>query len=475
MTIAAVHLAKLRKIAGDRGWIDDPADMQPFLIEPRDKYHGRTPLVLLPDSREVVADIVRTCARHKIPVVPQGGNSGLVGGSIPPAGEILISLKRLNRVREKRIDNLAMTVEAGCILSDIHDQARDMGLLFPLSLAAEGSCMIGGNLSTNAGGVNVLHYGAMRDLVLGLEVVLPNGDIWHGLKGLRKDNTGYDLKQLFIGAEGTLGIITAATLKLFPFPHEKQTALVTVPDPAAAVELLSLARKISGSCITAFEIIPRIGMDFVTRHMPGCRDPITGFYDWYVLLECSSSLDRELLDLEKLVERILSEAMARELVLDGVIAKNQAESLALWRLRENLSEAQKHEGGSIKHDISLPISTIPDFLIEAGGLVAKAIPGARPVPFGHLGDGNLHYNISQPPEMDKQVFLDKWQDLNRIIHDLVKKYNGSFSAEHGIGRLKTGDMLRYKSPVEMALMRQIKSILDPDNIMNPGVIITDRT
>jgi len=346
-----------------------------------------------------------------------------------------------------------------------------MGLLFPLSLASEGSCMIGGNLSTNAGGVNVLHYGTMRSLVLGLEVVLATGDIWHGLQALRKDNSGYDLKQLFIGAEGTLGIITAATVKLVPFPGEKQTALVAVPNPQAAIDLLTIARNISGDCLTAFEIIPRAGIEFVTRHMPNTRDPIATPYDWYVLVECSSALSRELLDLEKVIEYLLSGAMEKGLVLDGVIAKNQTESHALWQLRENMSEAQKYEGGSIKHDISLPISAIPDFLIKAGDLVAKMIAGARPLPFGHLGDGNLHYNISQPPDMAREAFMARAADVNRHIHDLVRDYNGSFSAEHGIGRLKRDDMLRYKSPVEMAMMRQIKNSLDPDHIMNPGVIL----
>ncbi|PCI34488.1 MAG: hydroxyacid dehydrogenase [Alphaproteobacteria bacterium] len=474
MTITPDHLLKLKEISGPKGWIDQPGSMEPFLIEPRDKYHGQTPLVLLPDTTEKVSEIITYCADHKIAVVPQGGNTGLVGGSIPTASgnEILLSLKRLNRVRATDAANQTMTVEAGCILSDIQNLARDSGFLFPLSLAAEGSCMIGGNLSTNAGGVNVLHYGNMRSLVLGLEVVLPSGDIWHGLSGLQKDNTGYDLKQLFIGAEGTLGVITAATLKLYPYPHERNTAFVAVPSPQAAVDLLSLARSISGNCITAFELMPRLGLEIVTRHMDGTRDPMASAYDWYVLLECTSSLSRDLLDLEKLMERILSQAMDQGLVLDGVIAKNEGESNNLWQLRENLSEAQRHEGGSIKHDISLPISAIPEFLIEAGKLVESLIPGARPVPFGHLGDGNLHYNISQPIAMDKQIFLDHWTELNRQVHDLVKDFDGSFSAEHGIGRLKTGDMISYKTDIELDLMRRIKHSLDPDSIMNPGVILT---
>ncbi|VAW06576.1 D-2-hydroxyglutarate dehydrogenase [hydrothermal vent metagenome] len=475
MTINANHLEKLKEISGPKGWIDNQDDMPAFLTEPRGKFQGRTPLILLPDRVENIAAIIRYCAGHKIPVVPQGGNSGLVGGSIPDmtGDEILLSLKRLNRIRERDIHNQTITVEAGCILSDIQELANDMDHLFPLSLAAEGSCMIGGNLSTNAGGVNVLHYGPMRSLVLGLEVVLPDGDIWHGLSGLQKDNSGYDLKQLFIGAEGTLGIITAATLKIFPYPHQKQTALVAVPDPEAAIDLLTTARNISGNCITAFEIMPRLGVEIVTRHMPQVRYPMAASYDWYVLLECTSSLNRDLLDLEQVMERILGQAMDDGLILDGVMAKNQAESDNLWHLRENLSEAQKAEGGSIKHDISVPISAIPDFLTEAGRLVEATIPGGRPIPFGHLGDGNLHYNISQPQDMDRQEFLNHWEMLNQRIHDLVREFKGSFSAEHGIGRLKTADMQHYKSRIEMTLMKKIKNTLDPDNIMNPGVIFGD--
>jgi len=473
MPISPENLRDLKTICGARGWIDDQDSMTAFLIEPRDKYRGNTPLVLLPDTTDKVAEIVRYCALHKIPVVPQGGNTGLVGGSIPTSSghEILVSLKRLNRVRETDSHNQTMTVEAGCLLADIQNQAKERNFLFPLSLAAEGSCMIGGNISTNAGGVNVLHYGNMRSLVLGLEAVLPSGDIWHGLSGLRKDNTGYDLKQLFIGAEGTLGIITAATLKLSPYPHEKQTAFVAVPSPKAAVELLSIARNISGNCITAFEIMPRLGLEIVTRNMPNAKDPMGQAYDWYILLECTSSLSRDLLDLEQVVERILSQAMDKSLVLDGVIAKNETESANLWRLRESLSAAQKFEGGSIKHDISVPISAIPDFLIAAGAVVEDMIPGARPVPFGHLGDGNLHYNISQPKDMDRLEFLAQWEKLNRKVHDVVRQFKGSFSAEHGIGRMKTEDMLHYKSPIEWHMMWQIKKAIDPDNLMNPNVII----
>ncbi len=473
MSITQRHIDALKKISGPKSWIDDQTAMTAYLIEPRGKYHGKSPLVLLPDTTAKIAEIVRYCTNHKIPIVPQGGNSSLVGGSIPtPSGnEIVLNLKRLNCIRAEDLPNQTITVEAGCILSQIQDHAKDRGFLFPLSLASEGSCMIGGNISTNAGGVNVLHYGNMRNLVLGLEVVLPTGDIWHGLGGLQKDNTGYDLKQLFIGAEGTLGIITAATLKLFSYPHEKQTAFVAVPDPQAAVDLLTCARKISGNCITAFELMPRLGLEIVTQNIPDTTNPLQEAYDWYVLLECTSSISRDILNLEQLLERLLTTAMEEGLVLDGVIAKNDAEGHKLWKLRESLSEAQKFEGGSIKHDISVPVSAIPDFLTKAGAVVESLIPGARPVPFGHLGDGNLHYNITEPKGMNTQEFLDKWEVLNRHIHDIVKEFQGSFSAEHGIGRMKVDEMLYYKSKVEITMMRQIKNALDPDNIMNPDTIL----
>lgn len=473
MPIAPHHLANLKDIAGSKAFCDDAHAMAPYLKESRDKYFGKSPLVLKPDSREKVSEIVLYCHQNDIIIVPQGGNSGLVGGGIPDqSGDmILLSLSRMNRVRASDPANQSITVEAGAILKDVQDRAKEMDCLFPLSLAAEGSCQIGGNISTNAGGVNVLQYGGMRDLVLGLEVVLAGGEIWHGLSGLRKDNTGYDLKQLFIGAEGTLGIITAATLKLSPYPHQKQTAFVAVPDPAAAVSLLDLGRKISGDCLTAFEILPRFGLDIVTRHLPSARDPLAASYDWYVLMECSTSLDKEFLDLERVLERLLEKGFEKQLVLDGVVAQNQTQSRDLWTLRESLSEMQKLEGGSIKHDVSLPLSAIAEFLSRANTAVEQAIPGARPVPFGHIGDGNIHYNISQPLEMDKQEFLDHWEEINRIVHDIVHDFGGSFSAEHGIGRMKVADMKRYKSAAELEVMRGLKKALDAKNILNPGVIL----
>lgn len=456
----------LKKIAGPKGWTEDTA---PYLREWRDLYEGKSPLVLLPDSTEKVAELVTYCHKHKIPLVPQGGNTGLVGGGIPDQSnkQIVLSLKRLNKLRNIDKDNLTLSVDAGIILADVQKIAADANCLFPVSLASEGSCQVGGTISTNAGGINVLHFGSMRDQVLGLEVVLADGRIWNGLKALRKDNTGYDLKQLFMGAEGTLGIITAATLKLYPAFKQKQTALVAVGDPAEALKLLTLARDISGDTLIAFELIPRIGLEFVTRHMPPSRDPLDAPYPWYVLLECASSLPPDLLDLEQLLMAIFEKAD----VIDGVIAKNDRENSELWALRENLSESQKFAGGSIKFDISVPVSKVPAFLESATRAVEKKIPGIRPVPFGHMGDGNIHFNLSQPPNMDKQDFLDHWPALNPIVHDIVAEFSGSISAEHGIGVMKVTELARYKSDVHMDLLRALKNTLDPDNIMNPDKVI----
>ncbi|WP_138379163.1 FAD-binding oxidoreductase [Luteithermobacter gelatinilyticus] len=473
MTKIHTHITALKKLAGNKGWSDDPDVLAPHLVEWRDRYVGKTPLLLLPDSTERVAALVRYCQDHNLKLVPQGGNTGLVGGGIPDdtGTEFLISTKKLTRIRDKDAFNHTLTVEAGVVLSDVQALAEEMGLLFPLSLASEGSCQIGGNISTNAGGVAVLRYGTMRDLVLGLEVVLPDGRIWNGLSGLRKDNTGYDLKQLFIGAEGTLGLITAATLKLYPNPKEKQTALLAVPSPAHAVKLFSFARDFSGDTITAFEIIPRIGLEFLFRHMPGHQDPMDQPYDWYILLECASSLSRDLLNLEKLFEKLLEKTFEKGLVLDGVIAKNEKERTALWALRENLSEVQKFEGGSIKHDIAVPVSRIPEFLDMATAAVTAVIPGIRPVPFGHIGDGNIHFNLTQPEGADKAAYLARWEEINKIVHDIVYDLGGSISAEHGIGRLKVDELPRYKSPVALDLMQHLKRAIDPKNIMNPGRIL----
>lgn len=473
MAIDQKHIETLKNIAGPKGYTVDADLIAPHVEEPRGKFFGNTPLVLYPKMTETLSQIMSYCFEHNVHVVPQGGNTGLVGGSIADksGNEIVISMKRFNKVRLKDPLNHTITVESGMILSEIHNLAETMNSIFPMHLASEGSAMIGGNISTNAGGINVLRYGTMRDLVLGLEVVLPNGDIWDGLTGLRKDNTGYDLKQLFIGGEGTLGIITAATLKLYPSHAQKNTAFVAIPDPEAAVKLLSLAREISGDSLIAFEILPRIGLDFTIQHMPGCREPLEQHYNWYILMECATSLDNDLLDLEAVMERILERAMEQGLVLDGVVPKNIAEQKALWNLREHMSEAQKHEGGSIKHDVAIPISKIPEFLKLGSEAVKKACPGIRPVPFGHIGDGNIHFNLSQPTTMKKADYLSKWKDINRIVHEIVVDLGGSISAEHGIGTLKVEELEHFKSDVALNTMRNIKKALDPKNIINPGRII----
>ncbi len=474
MAIEPQHITKLKEIAGPKGWSDDQTIIAPHLVEPRDKFSGVTPLLLLPDSTQNVSKLVTYCNQNKIKVVPQGGNTGLVGGGVPDGSgnEIIINLKRLNKIRSEDVLNHTITVDSGVILSDLHDAVEKINFQFPLHLASEGSTMIGGNISTNAGGINVLHYGVTRDLILGLEIVLPSGEILSDLTGLRKDNTGYDLKQLFIGAEGTLGIVTGATLKLYPSHLQKNTAFVAIKNPQSAIELLSLARKISGDNLIAFEILPRIGLDFTIKHMAGCCDPLAEKYPWYILMECATSLEKDLLDLEILLERILETALNKDLVLDGVIAKNMAETKALWNLRESMSEAQKFEGGSIKHDISVPVSKIPQFIELASAAVIKKLPGIRPVPFGHIGDGNIHFNLSQPLGMEKSEYLALWQQINSIVHDIVHSLGGSISAEHGIGILKVQELERYKPEIDLKIMRTLKKAIDPNNIMNPGRVIS---
>lgn len=463
-------LDAIRAAVGPGGFSDTPADIAPFLREHRGLYQGETALFVQPASTEAVAKVVSICAQAKIAIVPQGGNTGLVGGQIPFPGDhaILLNLSRMNKVRALDPDNDTITVEAGCTLAALQQAAEAADRLFPLSLASEGSCQIGGNISTNAGGNAVLRYGNMRDLVLGIEAVLPDGRIWNGLRGLRKDNTGYDLKQLFIGGEGTLGIVTAAVCKLFPRPRTVATALVAVPDVAAAVSLFGRLKQTSGDRLTAFELIPRIGIDFVTRHIPGARDPLTKAVDWYVLAELSSAGEE---DLRHRLEAALATALEEGLANDAAIAESGAQASALWALRENLSDVQKLEGGSIKHDISVPISAIPAFITEASKAVTAALPGIRPVPFGHIGDGNVHFNLSQPPAMDRDAFLDRWAEFNRIVHDIAAGLGGSISAEHGLGFMKRDEITHYKSAVEIDMMRAVKRALDPQNIMNPGKLV----
>jgi FAD/FMN-containing dehydrogenase len=458
-------LDRLKSAVGAKGFTEDPREIAPHLEEWRGKYHGRASLMLKPVATAEVAAVLAICNETHTAIVPQGGNTGLVGGQIPFHGEVLLSLARMNRIRQVDADGMNLIAEAGSVLDTIHKAADEAQRLFPLSLASEGSCTIGGNLSTNAGGVDVLRYGTARELVLGLEVVLADGRILDMLRTLRKDNTGYDLKQLFIGAEGTLGVITAAALKLFAKPAERVTAFVAIPSPAAAVTLLARLQEQTGGLVSAFEIVPRIGLDFVLAHIPQTADPLRNKSPWYVLIEATSGAQ---FGLRETIERTLADN-----VTDAVIAESEAQRAALWRLRESISEAQKPEGGSIKHDVSVPIARIPEFIETASNAVEALAPGARPVPFGHIGDGNIHFNISVPKGGDNEAFLDRWEEVSRTVHDIVHRFGGSISAEHGLGVMKHNEIARYKSAAELEVMRSLKRTLDPNNILNPGKLLPD--
>lgn len=462
-------LGALRQAVGDCHVLTDPADLEPFCLDWRRRYRGQALAVVKPATAEETARVAALCYRAGIALVPQGGNTGLCGGATPIGGEVVVSMTRLNRIRAIDIANAAITAEAGCTLQQVQEHAEAAGALFPLSLAAEGTATIGGNLATNAGGVQVLRYGNTRNLCLGLEVVLPEGKIWNGLRSLRKDNTGYDLKHLFIGAEGSLGLITAAVLKLFPRPRQTATAWVGVADPAAAVRLFDFLRATAGERLTAFELIGRTGLDLVLRHLPDMRDPLAGAPEWQILLEATDTVAATGLD--ELLGSLLVRALAEGMISDGTLAHNQTQTDAMWRLRENLSEAQKIEGISIKHDISLPISRIPEFLERAGMELAREFPGIRIVCFGHLGDGNLHFNLSKPTAQDNAAFLGQSKAANRHVHDLVTQLGGSISAEHGLGQLKRDEIVRYKDPLEMELMRTVKRAFDPKGLMNPGKVL----
>lgn len=447
-------------------WTRDPFEIAPSLKEWRNRWTGETPLLLLPRSTEETAQMVRLCGELGVALTPQGGNTGLVGGQIPH-GEVLISTRRMRAVRDVAPLDDAMVVEAGVTLLEAQQAAAGADRLFPLSLAAEGTATIGGVISTNAGGTAVLRYGMMRDLVLGLEAVLPNGEIFHGLKRLRKDNTGYDLKQLLIGAEGTLGIVTAASLKLFPVMRSRATAMVGLETPHAAIELLARAKAETGGGVEAFELMKRLGMEFVLRHIPDTREPLDSTPPWYVLIELVSG---EPGAAEAALERLLSDAFEAGLIIDAAIAQNAAQRADFWKVREEQSAAQKPEGGGWKHDVSVPVSRIADFLDEATAAVERFAPGARVSAFGHVGDGNMHYDILCPPGGDLQAFLGRWMEGSRVVHDVVATYDGSISAEHGLGRLKTDEARRYKTPVEIAAMQAIRAALDPQRIMNPAVL-----
>jgi FAD/FMN-containing dehydrogenase len=463
-------LARFVAIVGEKNAITDPAEQEAYLVENRGLYHGRTPAVLRPRSTDEVAAILKLANETNTPVVPQGGNTGLVGGQVPHEGgnEILLSLRRLDCIREIDATSNTMTCEAGVVLAKAQEAAEAADRLFPLSLGAEGSCTIGGNLATNAGGTGTLAYGVARDLALGLEVVLADGRVWHGLNKLKKDNTGYDLKDLFIGAEGTLGIITAAVLKLFPRPRAVETAIAGVASPAAALALFKLARERAGDSVTAFELMPRIGLDLLREYPPGARDPLPAPHSWYVLIELSSPA-RE--GLAEIMQDVLAAGAAQGAVEDAVIAASLEQAKAFWQLREAIVEVQKYAGGSIKHDISVPVNAVPDFIAEASAAVTALIPGARPVPFGHLGDGNVHFNITQPAGADKAAYLARWHDMNAVVHAITAKYGGSISAEHGIGRLKRELLPGVKDPVAIELMRALKRTLDPKGILNPGKVL----
>jgi len=460
-------LAAFRAIVGDKYAVTDAADIAPYLTEERGLFHGRSPLVLRPGSTAEVSAICKLATEHKIALVPQGGNTGLVGGQTAHHGEVVISLRRLDKIREVDAASNTMTCEAGVVLQIAQQKAAEADRLFPLSLGAEGSCTIGGNLSTNAGGTGALAYGVAREMALGLEVVLADGRVLNLLSKLKKDNTGYDLRNLFIGAEGTLGIITAATLKLFPKPRAIETAYVGLKSPADALKLLAISQSMAAGSLTSFELLADIAVDFSIRHGIDIRDPLTSKHPWYVLMELSSSRD----DARDALESILAKGMEDGIVDDAVIAANLSQRAAFWKLRDEMSAAQKPEGGSIKHDISVPVASVPAFIAEADAAVVKLIPGSRPVPFGHLGDGNIHYNVSQPIGANAADFLARWHELNAVVFAIVMRMGGSISAEHGIGVLKRDELPDVKDKVAISLMRGIKAQLDPLGIMNPGKVL----
>lgn len=470
MKPAPETLTRMKAVVGAKGVVAE-GDAAPYLEERRELYRGRAAAVLRPATTEEVSAIMRIAHETGTAIVPQGGNTGLVGGQMPDetGDEIILSLTRMNRIRALDADNNTASVDAGVTLAAAQAAAEEAGRLFPLSLASEGSCQIGGNLSTNAGGTAVLRYGNARDLVLGLEVVLANGDIWDGMRALRKDNTGYDLKQLFLGSEGTLGIITGAVLKLFPRPQSIATAFAAVPDVAAAVKLLRVADNVSGGMVTAFELVPRIGLEFVTAHVDGAADPLPDPSPWYVLIEMSAGSATAGLD--ETLEAVLAEGLEQKLLTDAALARSEKQRADFWRLRETLSDVQRLEGGSIKHDVSVPVSRMGDFIDAATAAVEAAIPDVRVVAFGHIGDGNVHFNLSQPLGADKPAFLARWSEMNALVHGLVRKMGGSISAEHGVGQLKRDEIAATKSPVEIELMRILKKSLDPKGILNPGKVV----
>jgi D-lactate dehydrogenase (cytochrome) len=461
-------LARFAAIVGDKYAITDPQAQTPYLVEMRDLFRGHSPMVLRPGSVAEVSAILQLANETATPIVPQGGNTGLVGGQIPHHNEIVLSLNRLDRIREVDPTSYTITCEAGVTLQRAREAAAAADRLYPQLLPSEGTCTIGGNLSTNAGGTAAIAHGIARAHALGVEVVLADGRVLNDLNKLKKDNTGYDLKNLFIGAEGTLGVITAAVLRLVPRPRSVETAFAGVASAQAALELLGIAQERSGGDVTSFEIMTRAGIELVLRHAQGCRDPLASPHAWYVLMELSSQ-QRE--GLRTLLEAVLAEGMERGLVLDATIAESIEQGKAFWRVREMFGEVQRYAGGSIKHDISVPVAAVPAFISEADAAVTALIPGARPLPFGHLGDGNIHYNVNQPVGADKGEFLKRWDEVNAAVFAVVKKYGGSISAEHGVGVMKRDLLPSVKDPVALDLMRSLKRMLDPKGILNPGKVL----
>jgi len=466
LSVPADVISRVKAVLGEGGWSQDPERLAPKLVEWRDRWTGATPLLVLPRTTAQVSAVVGICAEAGAPITPQGGNTGLVGGQIPQ-GEILLSTERLRSVREVDLEDDVMVAEAGVTLAAAHEAAAAAGRRFPLSLASEGSATIGGLVSTNAGGTAVLRYGTMRDLVIGIEAVLPNGEIWNGLKRLRKDNTGYDLKQLLIGAEGTLGVVTAAALELHPVLASRAVAFAGVADPAAAVRLLGRAKAETGGAVEAFELIGRLGIELAIRNLPGLREPLESRPPWYVLIEAASG---EPGAAEASMERLLGAALEDGLVLDAAVAQSESQAKAFWALREGQSAAQKPEGPAWKHDVSAPVSRIASFIEAAGEALGRRFPGVRIDAFGHVGDGNIHYDVLAPAGGDPAAHAARRDEGARIVHDLIASFEGSISAEHGLGTMKTAEALTYKSPVEVEALRAVRRALDPKRIMNPRVL-----
>jgi FAD/FMN-containing dehydrogenase len=475
LTPAAADFSEpLREILGADGLLTAAADCAPFLTDHRRLYQGAALAVALPRSVAQVSQLLSLCHAQRVGVVPHGGNTSYCGGATADESgrQLVLSLRRLNRIRSLEAANYSLVAEAGCVLAQVQRAADEADRCFPLSLGSEGSCQIGGNLSTNAGGVSVLRYGMMRDLVLGLEVVLADGRVLPGLSALRKDNTGYDVRSLFLGAEGTLGIITAASLRLFPKIRTRATALAAVPEVRAAVELLARLREASSDRVSSFELIPRIGIELTTRHIAGVSEPLDRPYPWYVLCELGASRAADALD--AVLEETLGSALIQGVVLDAAVARSERQRAALWKLRESIPEAQRLEGAGLKHDVSVPVGALAEFVTRASQWVSANVPDGLLVAYGHVGDGNLHFNVSAAPGAQRERFLAREEPVRRAIHDLVSEFGGSFSAEHGIGRLKVGELERYASPVELALMRAVKRAFDPHGIMNPGKVLREQ-